>query len=138
MWGRQILLILIGLSGGVSVAAGLFSFIVELGVVSDFADRTHTADRIMLYEDSTALGGVLGNLFYLFQISLPFGKVLIPVFGILSGIFTGCWAMALAENLNVFPVFIRRLKILRYTAAFVIAMAAGRGIGGLIFFSQRW
>lgn len=138
MWGGQILLALIGLSGGVAVAAGLFSFIVELGVVADFADRTHTADHIMLYEDSTALGGVLGNLFWLFQISLPFGKALIPVFGILSGIFTGCWAMALAENLNVFPIFMRRMKIFRYTAAFVIAMAVGRGIGGLIFFWRRW
>ena len=33
-------------------AGGLFSFIVELGVISDFADRTHTANHILLYEDA--------------------------------------------------------------------------------------
>ena len=42
MWAEQILLAVIGLSAGVAVAGGLFSFIVELGVVADFADRTHT------------------------------------------------------------------------------------------------
>ena len=44
MWEifRQILLALLGLSAGFAAAAGLFSFIIGLGVVSDFADRTHT------------------------------------------------------------------------------------------------
>ena len=51
MWVNQIILALIGLSAGVVVAGGLFSFIIELGVVADFADRTHTADKILLYED---------------------------------------------------------------------------------------
>ena len=38
MWAVQILLALIGLSAGIAVAGGLFAFIVELGVVADFAD----------------------------------------------------------------------------------------------------
>ena len=45
MWAeaaRQLLLAVIGLSAGVAAAGGLFSFIVELVVVADFADRTHT------------------------------------------------------------------------------------------------
>ena len=68
MWGSQILLAVIGISAGIVVAGGLFSFIIELGVVADFADRTHTADKILLYEDSVAFGGILGNLFFVFQI----------------------------------------------------------------------
>ena len=36
----QVLLALIGLGAGVGVAGGLFSFIIGLGVISDFADRT--------------------------------------------------------------------------------------------------
>ena len=40
MWAQNILLAVIGLSAGVIVASGLFSFVIELGVVSDFADRT--------------------------------------------------------------------------------------------------
>ena len=52
MWAQNILLAVIGLSAGVIVASGLFSFVIELGVVSDFADRTHTGEHILLYEDS--------------------------------------------------------------------------------------
>ena len=55
MWAQNILLAVIGLSAGVIVASGLFSFVIELGVVSDFADRTHTGEHILLYEDSVAL-----------------------------------------------------------------------------------
>lgn len=138
MWGNQILLAIIGLSAGAAVAGGLFAFIVELGVIADFADRTQTADHILLYEDSTALGGIFGTIFLLFHIRIPFGNWIVPVFGLLAGIFVGCWSMALAENLNVFPIFIRRVKIVRYVSAFVLSMAVGKGIGVLAFFFQGW
>lgn len=138
MWVKQILLAIFGLSGGVVVSAGLFSLIVELGVISDFADRTHTADHILLYEDCTALGGIVGNLMFLFKWPIPFETVLLPVFGLLSGVFVGCWAMGLAEILNVFPIFIRRIKIVRYTTAFIISIAIGRGIGALVYFMKGW
>ena len=107
-------------------------------MVADFADRTHTADKILLYEDSVAFGGILGNLFFVFQIEIPYGLWLLPVFGLLAGIFVGCWAMALAEILNVFPVFIRRAKIVRYIPLFILSMAIGKGIGACLFFFQRW
>ncbi len=58
MWIKEALLAVIGLSAGMVVAGGLFSFIIGLGVVSDFADRTHTGEHILLYEDSVALGGI--------------------------------------------------------------------------------
>ncbi len=138
MWVKQILLAIVGLSGGVVVSAGLFALIVEIGVISDFADRTHTADHILLYEDCTALGGILGNLIFLFKWPIPFQTVALPLFGLLSGVFVGCWAMGLAEILNVFPIFIRRIKIVRYTTAFVISIAVGRGAGALLYFAQGW
>ena len=47
MWAAQVLLAVIGISAGMAVAAGLFSFIVELGVIADFADRTHTGEKIL-------------------------------------------------------------------------------------------
>ena len=138
MWVKQILLAIVGLSGGVVVSAGLFALIVEIGVISDFADRTHTADHILLYEDCTALGGILGNLIFLFKWPIPIQTVALPLFGLLSGVFVGCWAMGLAEILNVFPIFIRRIKIVRYTTAFVISIAVGRGAGALLYFAQGW
>lgn len=57
MWVGQIFLGILGMSAGVVVAGGLFSFIVELGVISDFADRTHTANHILLYEDAVSARG---------------------------------------------------------------------------------
>jgi stage V sporulation protein AB len=138
MWVNQIILALIGISSGIVVAGGLFSFIIELGIVADFADRTHTAEKILLYEDCVALGGIIGNFLSIFQIHIPYGGWLLPVFGMLSGIFVGCWAMALAEILNVFPIFVRRLKIVRYISVFILSIAIGKGLGSLLFFYQRW
>ena len=139
---QQILLGIIGLSSGVAVAGGLFSFIVELGVIADFADRTHTGDQIRFYEDCVALGGMLGNFFFLFRPALsalfPIQTVLLVIFGLFAGIFTGCWAMALAEILNVFPVFMRRTRIVRYITVLVVCTALGKGLGALLFFFKRW
>lgn len=138
MWGRQILLGILGLSAGMGTAAGLFSFIIGLGVVSDFADRTHTGDYILWYEDMIALGGILGNLFWVYQVHVPGGKWLLAVFGVFSGIFVGCWSMALAEVLNIFPIFIRRVKLLRCIPFLILGMALGKGIGSLVYFYLRW
>lgn len=71
MWAGQIFLGILGMSAGVVVAGGLFSFIVELGVISDFADRTHTANHILLYEDAVSAGAILGNVFQIFRIGIP-------------------------------------------------------------------
>lgn len=138
MWAQQILLAAIGLSAGVAVSGGLFSFIVELGVIADFADRTHTGDKVLLYEDCTALGGILGNALYVFKVVIPAGNWGLGIFGIFSGIFVGCWAMALAEILNVFPVFMRRTRIVRYMSVFIISLAVGKGLGACLFFLRGW
>ena len=138
MWAANILLAIIGLSAGATAAGGLFSFIIGLGVVSDFADRTHTGEHVMLYEDSIALGGIAGTIFSIYKITIPYGAWLVPVFGIFGVIFVGCWAMALAEILNLFPIFIRRIKILRCIPYIILGIAIGKGIGAFIFFVNRW
>lgn len=138
MWAQNILLAFIGLSAGAAVAGGLFSFIIGLGVVSDFADRTHTGECILLYEDSVALGGILGNIFSIYQIAIPGGQWLAAIFGIFTGIFVGCWAMALAEILNMFPIFIRRVKLLQCIPYIILGIALGKGLGALLFFWQGW
>lgn len=111
-----------------------FSFIIGLGVISDFADRTHTGEHIFLYEDSVALGGMLGNIFWVYHLSIPGGSLLLLVFGIFAGIFVGCWSMALAEILNVFPIFIRRVKIIKCIPYLIAAMAVGKESGRLYSF----
>lgn len=138
MWGKQLLLALIGLSAGVTVAGGLFSFVVSLGVVSDFADRTHTGKHILLYEMSVAFGGIIGNILSVYEITIPVGVGGLMLFGIFAGIFVGCWSMALAEILNVFPIFIRRVKVLKGIPYIILSIAIGKGIGACLFFFKGW
>lgn len=138
MWMKNIFLALLGLSAGITAAGGLFSFIIGLGVVSDFADRTHTGEHVMLYEDAIAVGGSLGAIISVYHFKIPYGNILVPVFGLFSGIFVGCWAMALTEMLDLFPIFIRRIRMVRGIAAIIIGVALGKGLGALLFFFQRW
>lgn len=138
MWIPQILSVIIGLSAGMLVAAGLFSFVTGLGVISDFADRTHTGEHVMLYEDAIVVGGILGNLLFVFKIHIPGGVWILPIFGLLAGIFTGCWAMALAEMLEVFPIFVRRVKLVRCVPWVILGTALGKTAGALLFFSRHW
>ena len=138
MWVKQILMALIGLSAGSIVAGGLFGFIVSLGIVSDFADRTGTANRIRLYEDAVAVGAILGNLVLLYDIPLTAISPLMGVFGIFSGIFVGCWALALAEVLNVFPIFLRRINVTKGIGFVILGIAIGKVLGALVYFFFGW
>lgn len=128
------------------MAGGLFS-IVELGVIADFADRTHTGDKLLFYETCVALGGIIGNIVFLLLFCAECGIVCFCVFCVrggtssvwdFAGIFVGCWSMALAEILNVFPIFMRRAQIVRYASVFVIGAAIGKGLGAGLFFLKGW
>lgn len=138
MWGSQILLGFIGISAGAVVSGGLFAFIAGLGIVSDLADRTHTGKYVRLYEDSVALGGIIGNIVFLYQTSIPGGEALLAVLGLLGGVFVGCEIMALTEILNVFPIFVRRTKVVKYVSCLVVAVALGKTVGEIIFAYYRW
>ena len=131
MWIANSILAVIGFSAGIIVAGGLFSFIIGLGVISDFADRTHTGEHILLYEDCVALGGMLGNLWWLYQFPIRGGEIMLMISGTLSGIFVGAWSMALAEMLDIFPIFVRRFKGIRYVPHMILGIALGKGLGAL-------
>lgn len=133
MWIANSILAVIGFSAGIIVAGGLFSFIIGLGVISDFADRTHTGEHILLYEDCVALGGILGNLWWLYQFPIRGGEIMLMISGTLSGIFVGAWSMALAEMLDIFPIFVRRCKVIQYVPYMILGIALGKGFGSLLY-----
>ena len=137
-WIRQGVLGIIGFSAGAVISAGLFSFIASLGVISDLADRTHTGRYVRVYEDAITMGGILGNLSYLFRPSLFVGESFFVPIGLMVGIFVGCEIMALAEILNVFPIFIRRVKVLRYVPYFILMLALGKTVGEMVFAFYKW
>lgn len=134
MWVNQVILIIIGLSSGIVIASGFFSFIIGLGIVSKFADQTKTADWVHRYEDAIVLGGATGSILYIYQIAIPSAYILMPLIGVSAGIFVGCWAMSIAEVINIFPVFIRRVKLAKYVKGIVAAIALAKGVGMWIMF----
>lgn len=135
---QSVLLAIIGLASGVAVASGVFAFITMIGVVTRMAARTKTVKHVLLYEDMVVLGGTIGNLAAVFGDKLFFWlrnpgieAVLIPLFGIFSGVFVGGLSMALAEVLQVFPIFTRRIKLKYGLSAVIVCFAIGKAFGAL-------
>ncbi len=134
MFFNDILLGTIGLCAGGVIAAGVFAFIVTIGVVVRLIGKTHTAKHIRLVEDSIVLGGAFGNVVNLYKISVPGGVPLLVLLGLGGGIFVGCLIMSLAETLNALPVLSRRIRLATGLQYVILAMAAGKGIGALLYF----
>lgn len=111
MWIRELFAGLLGFASGLAVAEGMFALLIALGVISRFAGKTHTAAYVIHYENAAALGGILGNLFSVYQFRLPIGLPGVIAFGLFSGVFTGTWAMALTEIVDAVPVFSRRIRL---------------------------
>ena len=131
MWLQNGFLLLIGLSGGLLVAGGLFAFLALVGVVTRLAAGTATAKFLMFYEDMALLGCVGGNLLYLYGFSLPLGNVLLGMYGIGAGIFTGCLAAALAEVVNMMPVLSERVSLKKGMVGIMLLFALGKLAGSL-------
>lgn len=134
----QIALALLGLSFGFAVAGGTFAAIIGIGVLPRFACKSHTAHRILLYEDCAALGAIVGNLIFVYEIQLPVGLVGSGIYGFFSGIFVGCLAVALAEILNVYPIITRKMSIKTGLWWMVLGISFGKTLGSWIQFYKNW
>lgn len=131
MFYKYIFLIIIGVTAGFVIAAGIFAFITLIGVLTRLAIRTNTANQILLYEDIVVLGAAIGNAILLFEIKIPIGTIGLIIFGLFSGSFIGCLAVALEEVLQVFPVLIYRIRLKKGISVIVLSLALGKGIGAL-------
>ena len=134
MWIKEAVLGAVGLASGLAVAAGLFSFIIFVGIIPRIVGKSRTARDVMAYEDAALLGASLGNLISVFGLEVPLGTPLIAVYGISAGIFTGCLAVALAEILNAFPILFRRFRIKEGLSWALFFMALGKALGSLYFY----
>lgn len=134
---RKAALAIVGLTSGISVAAGVFAFITMIGIVPRMAAKTETARMGHLYEGAIIWGGIAGNLLSVFRWELSFGLPGILLYGAFSGVFVGCLAAALAEVLKVFPVFIKRTKLRYGLPWLLVSMAFGKVAGSLYQFLAR-
>ena len=132
MWIHEIILAFLGICAGFTVAGGFVALITLLGVIPRLAGETKTANKAMLYENYLILGIILGNFVSLYSIRIPFGTPFLGLFGLFSGIFIGAMAVALAEIINTFPIFFRRISLRKGVPYLVISLAVGKGIMAFI------
>ena len=138
---------------GLLSSAGIFTVFVTVGLVPRLADKTHTASKIIFYENCIVAGNILGCLCSVYP---DFFKAVIgqnawmyisrwetwsswilAIFGIFAGAFVGCFAIAIAEMLNTIPIFTRRIRLGKGMGIVLLALALGKTIGSLVYFYLR-
>lgn len=151
---KYLLLIICGASFGLLAAAGVFTVLVAVGLIPRFAGKTHTAKQVLLYEEMVIAGTMVGGFASVFErychigdwllqqgLSHRFlqiaGNTFIVIFGIFAGIFIGCLALAIAEMLDSIPIFARRMGFRHGLGVAILAMAAGKLVGSLFYFTVQ-
>ena len=150
-----IFLAVVGASYGLLAAAGVFTVLVAVGLVPRFAGKTHKAGKVLLYEEMVIFGTIAGSMLSIFPEYCQFGawwQQHVPdlqglwlqagifwqaMFGLFAGMFIGCLALAIAEMLDSIPIFTRRISFRHGIGLAILAMAAGKLCGSLLYFWQE-
>ena len=140
MFLKSFLLLITGLASGVGVAAGTFAFLLVIRVLPRMIQKAKLNHKIVFIENIVIRGLLFGTILSLFTwkkrwLFALLGKTLLTIYGLSAGIFAGCISVALAEILDTFPIFFRRLKIEEnYVENFLFIMAIGKMVGSLFYF----
>lgn len=135
---ERVFLGMLALSGGVIIAGGLVALLIELQLVSRYAGITHTAHRMLLYENCIIAGTVLGSLMSVYPIKFSLGSWTLYPLGLCGGIFMGSWIIALTEVLDIIPILSRRIGLKKGFTAIILVTAVGKMIASLLFSYYRW
>jgi len=125
---------------GVGVAAGTFAFLLVIRVIPRMLQKAKLEYKVIYIENIVFRGILFGTILSLFNWKKKWlyellGKTVLTFFGVSAGIFTGCLSVALAEILDTFPVFFRRVGIKEEcNEELLLVMALGKMIGSLFFF----
>lgn len=138
MLPRKILLAVIGMSAGGLIAAGVYAFLVIIGVFVRLMGKTGTRKHVLLYETIIIIGGTLGNILDLYEFPIIMGRWMGTLFltacGLSVGIFVGCLAMSLAETLKALPTISRRIHLAVGLQYLIFSIAAGKFAGSMLYF----
>ena len=134
-----ILFSIMGLSAGFMIAGGVFTTLIVVGLIPRFSEKTHTANHILLYEDMIIWGVIFGTFFTVYKLYIsPSLQIItwpfLAIYGLFSGMFVGCLAIAIAEMLDTIPIFTRRIKFKQNTSVIILGMAFGKLLGSLFYF----
>jgi len=127
--------IFLGLASGAAISGAVFAFLAAIGIVPVIARKTKTQEHIMLYETALILGGIFGAFTMVFNFFLPFNLIIIAILALCVGIFIGTLAMSLAETLDVLPILSRRLSLKTGMKWFIMALALGKMVGSILYFT---
>ena len=148
----EIFMMVSGACYGLLSSAGVFTVLVAVGLVPRFAGKTHTAKKIILFEEMVIFGTLVGCVLSVFSrycmfgawwqqrfpeyrsLLLGIGEVLQAVFGLFAGMFIGCLALAIAEMLDSIPIFARRISFRHGMGLAILSMAVGKLCGSLVYF----
>ena len=132
---KQIFAAVLAFLAGTGVSAGTFAFILVIGVVPRILQRCKV-NNIILIENIIILGVIAGNLSSVCNLDISFGlgRWIIILYGLSTGIFVGCIAVALAEILHTFPIMFRRFKLKQGLKSAVFSMAFGKMAGAIFYF----
>ena len=122
-------------------AAGVFTVLTAVGLVPRFAGKTHTARKILLFEEMVIFGTIVGCFVSIFpehcQVSglwRAIGGLLQGSFGLFAGMFSGCLALAIAEMLDSIPIFARRIGFRHGIGLAIFSVAIGKLVGSFFYF----
>lgn len=153
---KTFFLIVVGVSYGLLSSAGVFTVLVTVGLVPRFAGKTHTAGKVMLYEEMVIFGTLTGAVLSVFSRYCQFGawwQQRFPqylnmiqgvgvfwqaAFGLFSGMFIGCLALAIAEMLDSIPILARRISFRHGIGLAVLSIAIGKLCGSLLYFATEF
>ena len=149
MFLKEALLLLAGLAAGSTVAAGVYAFLVVIGVYPRLIGKTATASKgsflriawsaampeAGVWQKAAEGGGRTGvGAGFLVMLGNVSGQLLLAAAGLSCGIFVGCLVMSLAETLKALPVLSRRLRLAVGLPYLLLAIAAGKCAGSLYYF----
>lgn len=127
----NVLQILIGLAGGLTVGSGTVAFLIALDIIPRLAQLTNSYRNIHWFEGAVVSGSLFWTFVDFFDVrgmGTPVGAV---CFGLLSGCFIGLLAAALTEVINVLPILAKRLGMSQYIGWLLAAMVIGKVLGSL-------
>ncbi|MGI6706968.1 MAG: stage V sporulation protein AB [Clostridia bacterium] len=123
----------IGFSGGIIVGGGIIAFLTVLGVVSRLMHITSIYDNTFILSWIVLFGALTGCIISIFTYTTQLPQIVSVGFGMVMGIFVGLLASALAEVINVIPIFADRMNVADYVHILIIVLALGKVIGSLIY-----
>lgn len=129
---------MIGLSAGGFTAAGYFAVITSVGMINRIVDVTNTKEHIPFFEEVIILGASVGNIVFILDLNVPLGMIGAILYGLLSGMFIGLFAVSLAENIKALPIFIRRVRIGTGLGVVVLAIGLGKAVGHLLYYLKLY